>query len=122
MQEVSCGSSTTIANVQPQGLSPDDADRRRKARKAYRQLATTLLECGLAATEDEAHELAREFSLSANTHSEADCRRLRTIGSRLRIEILSAARPEAAIAAATACLAFVADGDLKRLERALGIA
>jgi hypothetical protein len=100
----------------PPRLSPDDVKRRRLARAAYRQLPKTLLNYGLATSAEEARDIARRFSLMANTHREADCSRLKTLGTKLRMLLLSAARPEAGVAAAAACLKFTAQPDLAKLE------
>ena len=102
----------------PRGLEPDDFTRRRLARDTYRRLSKTLAECQMAST-DEAALLARRFALAANVHPDADCHRLKFLSSKLRIALLSTARPTASIAAAAACLAFTADRDLDKLESAL---
>jgi hypothetical protein len=100
----------------PLDLAPDDVTRRRRARDAYRRLAQTLSQFGMA-DEAEAAAIARCFALAANVRS--DCRRLKALSSKLRIAPDSVARPTAAIAAATACLAFAKDRDFAKLDLAL---
>jgi hypothetical protein len=106
----------------PSRLTPDDVKRRRLARDAYRRLAKTLLAHQIAVTAEDANDIVRRFSLAANAHSQANCARLKTLGTKLRILLLAELRPEAGIAAAAACLAFSADRDLGKLERALDVA
>jgi hypothetical protein len=108
--------------VAPALLSDDDVTRRRWARNAYRRLAETLAAHSLAISVEEAHDIVRRFSLAANAHPDADCKRLKILGGKLRICLMSAPRPEAGVAAARACLAFTADHDLGKLEEAIDAA
>lgn len=100
----------------PRGLKPVDVQRRRRARDAFRQLAETLTWSRVACSAEEAADIVRRFTLNANTHREANCQRLKTLGAQLRIALLSVARPEARLAAALACVRFSEDRDFERLE------
>ncbi len=58
--------------------------------------------------------MAQRFAVTANLY--ADCHRLKTLASRLRIALLNPIRPEIGVRAAAACLAFLVDHDLTKLE------
>lgn len=98
-------------------LKPADVKARRCAREAYRRLAVALVECRIATSEGHAAEIAHRFTLNANTHARADCRRLKRLGSQLRMILLSVARPaETRYAVALACWDFIQHRDFDRLE------
>lgn len=101
-------------------LSETDVKLRRLARDAYRKLEKTLFIHEIAATSEEARDIVRHFSLAAN--AQAECGRLKTLGTKLRILLLSVARPEAGVTAARDCLAFTGDHDLGKLEQAIDAA
>jgi hypothetical protein len=103
--------------IAPLGLAKDDLLRRRRARDTYRALAKTLSDSHIATSVAEAQQMARQFSVAANLH--ADCHRLKALASRLRIALLSPARPGDDVNAAAACLAFSLHHDLTILENSL---
>jgi hypothetical protein len=76
----------------------------------------------MAVSEEEARNIVLRFSLAANTHRDANCNRLKTLATKLRILLLNVARPEASVTAARACLAFTVDYDFEKLERAISAA
>jgi hypothetical protein len=105
--------------VQPKSMSRDDVMRRRQARDAYKKLSEILKHYEIVSSENEAREVARRFSLMANSHPLANWRRLKSLGTNLRLLLTNTIRSEAAIAAAQACLAFTVHGRLEELEVAI---
>ncbi|MDL2403025.1 hypothetical protein [Rhizobium mayense] len=100
-------------------LLRSDRTRRRGAREAFRDLAAILAQTGMAASFEEADTLCRTFTWMVNTHPEAEWRRLKLLATRLQQNLLSKIRHEDAVAAAQACLSFLVDGDLAKLEKTL---
>ncbi|WP_105431437.1 hypothetical protein [Neorhizobium sp. T6_25] len=100
-------------------LLRSDLTRRRNARQSFHALASILEQSGMADSPEEAAELSQTFTWMANTHPEAEWRRLKHLASRLQQSLLSAIRNEDAVTAAQACIAFLSHGDLSMLEKAL---
>jgi hypothetical protein len=104
----------------PPVLSQSQIMMRREARKAYRRLAEVLDKNGIAKSPEEAIEIAQRFTLAANTHPEANCDRLKTMGKKLRSALLTPSQQNAPVLAALACLTFSWDHDLVKLDQSVG--
>lgn len=106
--------------LEPPGLKANQVTLRREARDAYRELASVFEQCCFASSSADAKQLVWQFSLAANSHPEADCDRLATIGANLRI-CLRKNKPlhGAGVWAADACVRFIGDSRLDELEKAL---
>lgn len=100
-------------------LEKAEEKRRSRTRDAFRHLVKALRAYEIAVSDEEASDITRRFSLSANSHCEADCKRLNALVAQLRHLLLDVSRPAAAVAAARACLAFTADHDLGKLEQTI---
>ena len=101
---------------EPPRIDKLDVQRRRWARDAYRAFARTLEDSAIARSPREAKSLGQKFSLTLNSHAQADWKRLRRLATNMLIALVSRNRWEPAIAVAQAGFAFVHDRDLEGLE------
>lgn len=97
-------------------LPASDVMRRICARDGYRYLKRRFLELGMASSSDDAQNLVHRFSWTLQTHEEFDAVQMRGLALRIARILASMERAEDHVVVADACLSFIGDRDLVKLN------